>query len=150
MAFRLSSSSLRTKLVLLVSMLMLAVAVFCSLFFPSRMAGFSRRWVERRAVGMAIVLGNASRPALEFDDATNANELLAGLAKAPEAIYAVVRRSNGSVLASWHPELAPDTPLAAFPGEPLPMREEPMVTFGDGKVHVQAAIRAKAGATGTL
>src|SRR5215831_17215619 len=127
MAFRLSSSSLRTKLVLLVSMLMLAVAVFCSLFFPSRMAGFSRRWVERRAVGMAIVLSNASRPALEFDDATNASELLAGLAKAPEAIYAVVRRSNGSVLASWHPELAPAAQLPSLPDGALPGHDEPIV-----------------------
>src|SRR5262249_44735883 len=134
MAFRLSSSSLRTKLVLLVSMLMLAVAVFCSLFFPWRMAGFSRRWVERRAVGMAIVLSNAGRPALEFDDATNASELLAGLSKAPEAIYAVVRRGNGSVLASWHPELAPAMPPGSLPSDGLPMHDEPTVTFGDSQV----------------
>src|SRR5262249_26960328 len=117
---------------------------------PWRMAGFSRRWVERRAVGMAIVLSNAGRPALEFDDATNASELLAGLSKAPEAIYAVVRRGNGSVLASWHPELAPAMPRGSLPSDGLPMHEEPTVTFGDSQVHVQASIRAKAGATGML
>src|SRR5205807_275176 len=137
MAFRLSSTSLRTKLVLLVSLLMLAVAVFCSLFFPSRMASFSRRWAERRAVGMAIVLGNAASPGLEFDDATNVSELLAGLAKAPEAIYGVVRRGNGSVLASWHAERAP-TALAS-PGS---SHDEPVVTFGDSQIHVQVPIKA--------
>jgi methyl-accepting chemotaxis protein len=140
---RLNLRSLRSKLILLIAGLLAANSLFLLIFFPARMAEFSRRWMERRAVGMAIVLAGAAAPGLEFDDATNVRELLAaGAARAPEVIYAAVRRPDGSVLGAWHPELAPRRVEHAS--------TDTEVRFEADRVVVESPVRLKAGAPGSL
>jgi methyl-accepting chemotaxis protein len=135
--------SLRSKLILLIAALLAANLLFVLLFFPSRMAAFSSKWVERRAVGMSIVLAGAAAPGFEFDDSTNIRELLgAGAARAPEVLYAGVRRANGTVLGAWHPELMPPAPDH--------VGLEPLVRFDRDRVVVEALVQGKAGAPGTL
>ncbi len=94
--------SLRTKLIALISTLLAALSVFLVWFFPTRMDATANVWLERRAKGMAILLANAVAPGLEFEDATQVTQRLGGLDTAPDAVYAVVRKADGTVLASWH------------------------------------------------
>ncbi|MEW5851017.1 MAG: methyl-accepting chemotaxis protein [Myxococcota bacterium] len=116
-------------------------ALFLVLFFPARMEEFSRRWVERRAVGVASVLATVAATALEFDDANSVNELLGGLATS-EVLYAVVRKDDGTTFAGFRKERAPAT--VATPGV------EPTLTYSNDELRLDARLKAKGGATGTL
>ncbi len=134
--------SLRTRLVVLTALMLVAVAVFLWIYFPARMEHFSRRWVERRAIGMALVTASAAAPGLEFDDTTNLNELLAGLSTAPEATYAAVRRGNGTVMAAWKPDLVPAASVT--------LGDAPVVSYVGGQLRVDAPIKAKGGSHGSV
>ena len=134
--------ALGTKLALSVTILLGAVALFLFLYFPSRMERVSRRWVERRAVGMATVLANAVAPGLDLDDDVDVQHELLGLARAEDALYAAIWRADGSRMASWNP----GGPQAKFQG----VAARPVVSYGDGQLRVDAPIRGKGGARGTI
>src|SRR5207245_5623819 len=99
-ALNLNQLSPRTKLVARIAILLAVVSLFLWLYFPARMESFSRRWIERRGVGMAIVLSNSVSSGVEFDDANAVKEMLNGLSSAPEVLYGIVRRANGTTLAA--------------------------------------------------
>ena len=135
--------TLGTKLALSVTALMAAVAVFLILFFPSRMERFSRRWLERRAVSMANVLANAIAPGLDLDDDVDVKHELLGFAQSGDALYAVVWRGDaGATVATWN---VPDV-ISAWHGA----ASKPILTYGDEQLRVDAPIRGKGGARGTL
>jgi methyl-accepting chemotaxis protein len=136
------SLSLRTQLVVAMTALLGTMALAVYTFFPARMEGFSRQWVERRARGVAMVLVAPAAAGLEFDNADTVNELLAGLSTSPEIRYAVVRREDGSLFAAFHPERAP---------EPLPVQAGELRVQVTGKeLRLDAHMRAKGGARGVL
>jgi two-component system, NtrC family, sensor kinase len=134
--------SLRVKLFALVAVTLAAVALFLLVFFPARMRSHSQRWVENRAVGIASVLASANAPGLEFDDPAAVTELLSTLQSAPDAVYAAVRRADGSVLAAWNPSNL--TPYEVEYGE------EPVAVFHGGLVHVAVPILTKGGLRGSM
>src|SRR5207245_8531905 len=97
----------RFKLVALVAVLLAAVALFLLLFLPRRLYASAERWMERHALGIAVVLASASAPGLEFDDSASVTELLGSLKANPDVIYAVVRRHDGTLLGAFQAERAP-------------------------------------------
>jgi signal transduction histidine kinase/HAMP domain-containing protein len=134
--------SLRTRLVVMVTLLLTSVALALLAFLPARIESRSRGLVEARAMGIATLLANTIGPALEFDDESNAVERLGQLASTPDAIYAGVARADGSVLASWHAPNGPPLPLAK------PVAGAPTI---DGSVlHVVVSITTKGGTHGFL
>ncbi len=142
MSLGLRNLSLRGRLVLIsVSVCVLGLsAVF---FYISRgIERMSRGWLERRAVGIARVVSHAVASGLEFDDARSAREFLSGLAKEPEALYAVVHRSNGTVLATWRSDRMPQVEIGAVP--------EVVVRWSEDQLRVDAPVLARGGAAGTL
>jgi methyl-accepting chemotaxis protein len=139
---RLDRYSLRTKLSASLAVLLASISAFLVLFFPARMDAVARRWAESRAVGMSALLANAVAPGLEFDDPADAGKALAALTLTPEAVYGVVRRTNGAVLAAYKPEAVPAT--AAKPGE------GPLLTIEGGLLHVSVQVRTKSGDAGVL
>lgn len=104
------SLSLRWKLVGMIGVLLASIAAFLLVFFPSTMENNARSSLERRALDIALVMSNAVTPGLEFDDATNVGEILGGLEDAPLALFAGVRREDGTLFAGWKGEQVP--PLA--------------------------------------
>ncbi|MGQ0505960.1 MAG: methyl-accepting chemotaxis protein [Myxococcaceae bacterium] len=134
--------SFRTKLVALVSALLTTFAAFVLWFFPAKMEQLSRVWLERRAVGMATLLATAVAPGLEFDDSVQVSQRLAGLETAPDAVYAIARRSDGSVLATWNE------------GSTQPMgptlTAQTHVELAGEVLHVVQPIRTQSGDTGAL
>lgn len=142
MTFEIQNLSLRTKLVLLVTSLLTAITLFISLFFPARLESLSRGWAEHRATTVAAVLAGAVAPGLEFDDAANVGELLGRLEPAEGAVYAVVRRNDRSIFASFHPELVASVGIK-------PEGRLGVVFSGD-LLHVIAPVKGKGGGGGTL
>src|SRR6185503_13946985 len=98
---------LAIRMVTLFALLVAAIAVFMIVFFPGRMESQARRSANQRAIAIATVMATAAGPAVEFDDQENATQLLRWLESTPEAAYAILRRSDGTVLATWHGERAP-------------------------------------------
>lgn len=135
--------SLRDKLVLLVSGLLALVTVSFLLVASARMDSLAREWMERRARGVAQVLGTSVAPALEFDDAATVNELLTGLAASPGALYAVLLDEQGQPFARWHPERAPAL-------QALASSEDFRALDSADALHVRARVRTRAGQLGTL
>jgi methyl-accepting chemotaxis protein len=122
--------------------LLASISLFLFLFFPARMDAGARRWAESRAVGMSALLANAVAAGLEFDDPADAGKALAALASTPEAVYGVVRRPNGTVLAAYKPDAVP-----SFPAKP---GDEPLLAFDSGLLHVSVPVRIKSGEAGVL
>ncbi len=133
---------LRTKLVLSVSGVLAALAAFILVFIPTRMEQLSREWSERRAAGYASLLATSAVSSLEFQDEQSATTLLQTIASASDAVYAVLRLENGTPLASWKPENVVE--LAVTP------KNEPIVVYQGGRLHVVAAVRTPSGDTGLL
>src|SRR5579859_7448596 len=138
------SASLRFRLATLISILIGSIAVALLVFLPWRMEKFSNTWVERRASGVAHVLGVAVGSGLDFDDATYVGELLNGMSTSSEVAYAVVYRANGSVLAGYHTELAPP------PAHVDSVVSEEVLNYAGDQLHVDRLVKGKGGTKGTL
>jgi len=87
--------------------LIVVVALFMIGFFPARMAEQAQAQAELRARTVTQVMASALAPALEFDDAANAANILAWLASTPDARFAVVLGDGGARFAAWSPERVP-------------------------------------------
>ncbi|MCI0672301.1 MAG: HAMP domain-containing protein, partial [Myxococcaceae bacterium] len=133
------------KFVALVALLLAAISLFLLAFFPSELDSLARASVEQRGVGIATVLSSAVAPALEFDDAARADELLRGLASTPGALYALVLREDGTPLSSWNASAAPPTKEL-----PTPPEKEPAVLSSEDRIHVVAAITGRTGTQGRM
>ncbi len=79
-ARRISRFTLRARLTSLFALLLLGIAAFILVFFPARMEAQARRAAHNRGVAIVRVIAAAAGPALEFDDAVNAAQLLQWLA----------------------------------------------------------------------
>jgi methyl-accepting chemotaxis protein len=133
--------SLRTKLVVVITGLLAAVSVFLWLFFPARMDKVSKRWLERRAEGIATILASAAGPAIEFDDPSAVQTLLNGLGTSSDVLYAAVHRANGTVLAAYHGDQAPKDAVGG---------SDATTTYVGDQLRVHAPVRARGGATGSI
>lgn len=144
---------LAMRMVGLFALLVAAIAVFMIVFFPGRMESQARRSANQRAIAIATVMATAAGPAIEFDDEENASQLLGWLEATPEAAYAVLRRSDGSVLATWHGERAPAKRLVlATPssdGDDA-AAARPVTQLRPDVLDVAAPVRGLGGARGSL
>jgi methyl-accepting chemotaxis protein len=135
--------SLRIKLSVAFAVLMAANGIFAFVYFPWRSDVSARQSAHARATDLALVLADAVRPGLEFEDPDSAAKVLEGLEAAAGAIYAAVYRRDGRRYADWNGAQAPET--AADPGDAPRLEER------GGQVHVTVRISAKkAGAQGLL
>jgi hypothetical protein len=129
--------TLRAKLVLLVSALLTAVAVFLFLFFPSRMESLSRYWLDLRVENMLRVVGRAVMPGIEFADKEGITEVLTALAADSDVKYALVLAGDGSDLGSLNAHIAPRLEM--------PRGNEPVILERDDMVHGVLALADKVG-----
>jgi methyl-accepting chemotaxis protein len=128
-------SSLRTKLVLFIAAQNVLVSLFLFLYFPDRMEGLSRGWVEDQATTLATVVSSSVAQGVEYDDPVYTESILRALATAPAVRYATVRRSDGTVLAALHGDRYQDVGLRAGEG--------PTTKERGGELHVVAPIQAE-------
>ncbi len=132
--------SLRARLVTAVALLLSCFALFVLWLLPSLLDTVSKRWVERRSMAIASVLGRAVEPAFDFGDRKSAERHLAQLAAIPEARYATVAKDDGSVLATWSPSGA-NTSIASLADG---------VTFTGDQAQVTLRLHTRGGQHGAL
>lgn len=127
--------SLRLRMVAVFGFLITAVALFMVEFFPARMAEQAQASTELRAHTVTLVMASAVAPALEFDDAANAANILAWLGSSPDARFAVVVGENGNWFATWGkariPDQLPDR-ASAIEGDLL-VTSAPVIGRGGGR-----------------
>ena len=101
-----------------------------------------RRSAEYRAVSLGELLSHVLAPRLEANDAAGVRELLAGLQTTPEVSYALVRRSDGTLIAALNAERASDVPLK--------LGAQPTMTYTADHLRMDRTVRSRDGATGIL
>ncbi len=94
--------SLKVQLMTMIAALMASAGVMLMLVLPPRLDALAFSGLEHRAVGIAAALSQPAAVGLEFNDRDATLELMSSLANAPEMTYALVRTSNGAVLAGWN------------------------------------------------
>ena len=134
--------SLRARIVLLIGLLLASVSIFLVLFFPARMYSSSRQWVERRALDVTGVVAGAVAPGFDLMAAEKVEDILNGLDSSPEAVYAGLRASDGTMFAAWNGD---HVPVLADPGGTAPV-----IVPGDGVVNGVARVVTKSGVRGVL
>ena len=133
--------SVRAKLVTMCSLLVLALSGLLLVGLPRALDVQSRGWVVSRSLGLGRLLASALEASVDFDDDAAAARVLGGMHTSRGAIYAVVLRSDGSVLARWGEAPEPASPALA--------RGETAVIDGE-RLDVQVPILARSGRAGTL
>jgi PAS domain S-box-containing protein len=99
--------------------------------------------LEHRLQVMAAVMATQASPALAFNDARVATEILGTLAAAPHIISAAVYARNGSLLSRYQ---RPDSPDTSIPGIPQPDGTR----FEDGVLGIARSISADGDRLGTI
>lgn len=125
--------TLQSRLVIVISVLLVATAAFLWSFFPARMEALGQRWSERRAESMTRVLARVMRSALEFNDDEYARSILEAMSSSGAVSYAVVTRHDGKVLARLNTKSPPDLKLPSGP--------EPALRERDKAIHVVIGIQ---------
>jgi len=95
--------TLRSRLLALWAGSLVGLALLLAVYLPDRIDQQSRRWVESRSVGIAVVLAKACQAAVDFEDGEAATRALSGLEASRGARWALLVRPGGSILAAWGP-----------------------------------------------
>jgi methyl-accepting chemotaxis protein len=132
---------LRTKFVGAVGLLLVVIAVFLMLFFPSRMEQIAQAGLENRAKSVAILAAGAAIPVFDAGDALSLQPLLASLAKTSDLEYLALRRADGSVLAGINQQEVP---------EPIATSTEPTTRIEKGLLRADILVVPRSGKPGTL
>ncbi|HSN91268.1 MAG TPA: ATP-binding protein [Anaeromyxobacteraceae bacterium] len=116
----------------------MALSGLLLVMLPSRLDALSRRWMESRALGIALLVARSTEPALDFDDGAAAANALAPLGDG--ALYAVLSGQG-------------ERPLAVHGRPPprlLPPAGGPRTAYEPDLLRVQVPVLTRAGMRGTL
>jgi two-component system sensor histidine kinase/response regulator len=111
---------IRTRLMLLVSLLLVAIAAFIYWFFPTQLERQALRTLERNAHAIGAMTAFSVSPGLLFDDPQAVSEALEGILRNPDLQYLVVLDGRSMVTFMVnHSTLPSDRLLAASASEGL-------------------------------
>ncbi len=138
-----SRSTLRNRLrAMIVTTTALALALSSGAYLTYDYYSF-RGGLENRLQVMTAVMATQASPALAFNDARVATEILATLAAAPHIVSAAVYTRNGALLSRY---LRPDAPAGILPGTPQPDGSR----FEDGFLGIAWPVSADGDRLGTI
>ncbi len=129
-------SSLQVRIGGFVAAILFSVAVFLVLSLGAVFRSQGRAALEARTRGMADVVADAAGPAVDFDDARAAAELLRAVGTGKDVLYCALHRADGTLLAGWNAE------RAGAPGVKAESRE--------GELRVIRPIVSRSGVAATL
>ena len=92
------------KLIMAVAVLMAAIGVFYSMYFPSREKQAMAESMKAKAVTIAEMIGTGAEAGLQFSDTSAVEETLKPLAKVEEVETALVFDADGKKFAAFKPE----------------------------------------------
>jgi signal transduction histidine kinase/CheY-like chemotaxis protein len=88
---------IRTRLMLLVSLLLVAIASFIYWFFPAQIERQALRMLESKARAIGAISAFSVSPGLVFDDPKAVGDALAGAERNPDLLFIVVLDARGSL-----------------------------------------------------
>lgn len=93
--------SIRVKLFVPIAAIIVVITTFQVVYFPLVYAERAKAALADKAAALTSLVAGAVEPALEFEDATLAKEVLELAGRDPELVYAVVQTATGATLASY-------------------------------------------------
>ena len=133
--------SLRAKLVVMCSGLVLVLSAVLFVELPRAIEAQSLEWVRSRSLGLGRLLASAVEASVDFDDKAAALEALNGLHSNKGAEYAVLLRADGSVFAQW---------LSSGVEVRAPAGDGEAAAIVDGLLRVRTPVRTRSGRTAQL
>jgi methyl-accepting chemotaxis protein len=139
---KINSFGLRQKFVGGVSLLLMAIALFIFLFFPSRQEDQMHEYLGDKGAGLAVAVANSASAGMLFDDASSVKSALEGISNVPGVSFALALKPDGTKLAALRDENSAGK-LSALQGRgPI----DSLVTL-DETTHLLAAVPVKSGGT---
>ncbi|MEL6545375.1 MAG: methyl-accepting chemotaxis protein, partial [Myxococcota bacterium] len=92
---------LRTRLTLLVSGLLVAIAICLVIIFPAQMRAISEASAKKKAIALVQLIARSARVAVEFNDDQVAARTLGQLEADDEVLYAEIALPDGQRLATY-------------------------------------------------
>jgi two-component system, chemotaxis family, sensor kinase CheA len=92
--------SIRQKLLLLISLLVLGVVGLLALYLPARQIADMRRALESKALTYGRLVSKQVEPAIAFDDRETAREVFEAVAQDPDVESVTLLKASGEVLES--------------------------------------------------
>jgi signal transduction histidine kinase/HAMP domain-containing protein/ActR/RegA family two-component response regulator len=105
--------TIRSKLVLVISILIAVIALFISLFFPSRQEKQALAAITDKARSIANMTAYSISPALYFDDSLAINEVIESALLNRDLAYLLVVNDSGRIVDAYNKDLGL---LTSFPG----------------------------------
>jgi methyl-accepting chemotaxis protein len=93
--------SIKNKLVIVTSALLLLVSISIVIFFPKRQEAQAGRFQSQKAWAIARIVANSSEAGLNFSDASAVKETLRGLQEIEDVQFAVILDSAGKSFADY-------------------------------------------------
>src|SRR5688500_3925094 len=135
---------LRLRFGLAISALIAAVAAFFAIYFPSRLESAAGQALRARAIGLTTTAANLVAPALDYDQAVDAEQHLKTISADADLRYAVVLGADGRVFARHRAAGVPES------AELRATATEAYSTVSGGMLHVSLPLRHGGRAIGTL
>ena len=94
--------AIRTKFLAIITLLIGGIALFISLYFPSRLERLAIERVKAQSTSLGEVTAYSASAAVFFEDKASLNEVLEALRQDREVLYAVLLDESGDLIASFN------------------------------------------------
>ena len=100
--------TIRMKLIILFSSLIVFIAGFIYAYFPAKYESFAIHALQNKATSIATASAYSMAPALVFNDTKSIDEVIDGAKQNPDLLYMVVVDKNGQILSTYNFKYAAD------------------------------------------
>src|SRR5476651_1004384 len=108
--------SIKRKLMVMIMAASVVAALLVSAGFVTYEMFTFRQSMTQRLSTLAEIIGNESTPALSFDDQGRGEEILGALKAEGHVVAAALYKSDGSLLATYPPQVTARLPATPEPG----------------------------------
>lgn len=136
--------SIKWKLTLTLSVLIITIAIFVLLYFPEQQRRISVSGIENKAIRLTEMMAFSSSASVEFDDVDSITNIFLGVKNDPDLVYAMVLKPDKSTFASYPPQ---NKTGAVFQENPAATT----ILYKEGILNVASPVRsAEGGLLGTV
>ncbi len=116
--------SIRNKLFLPAALVIVSIVVFQALFFPSVEKANATNALEAKGLSLCRLVAHGVGAAVEYGDEMVATERLSGAAEDEDVIYIALYAEDGTLLADYDLDRAPDNLDTSVPERPAFLRTD--------------------------
>lgn len=97
----LKTLTIRTKLTLIVSLLIASIAIFIYLYFPVKLQQQAYETLAEQAYGVSSITAVSIAPALYFDDSAAVRDVINSTIADEDLVFIIVRNDSGKIIDSY-------------------------------------------------